>query len=98
MTTSPIELAKALTPWWMTHIREFDGLEIAPCKTYDGDESYGTFQEQCEPHEADCWTVFGHYKTGGIDDFADFKTEAEAQQFHDKLLQTYPHLSGNPDQ
>ncbi len=29
-TQDPIKLAKALTPWWMMEIVNFDGLEIHP--------------------------------------------------------------------
>jgi hypothetical protein len=46
------------------------------------------------PRNADFWTVYGHYRTGGVDAFEDFATEAEAVAFHDRLIATYPHLAG----
>jgi len=92
---SPIELAKALTPGWMRRIREFDALEIAPCRVvaHDslGDEIVGPCDDA--PEEAAFWTVYGHYRTGGVDAFEDFATEAEAVAFHDQLIAAYPHLS-----
>jgi len=37
---------------------------------------------------------YGHYHNGGVNDFADFPTEAEARAFHDQLLSLFPHLGG----
>ena len=45
------------------------------------------------PEEAAFWTVYGHYKTGGVDAFEDFPAEGEALAFHDRLIVAYPHLS-----
>lgn len=91
---SPIDAAKAVTPWWMMKIRDFDGLEIQPCHKIDNAAAV----EPCKPEEADFWTVYGHYRPGGamggIDAFEDFPTEAEAQKFHDRLIAVYPHLAG----
>jgi hypothetical protein len=85
---SPIELAKAITPQWMQNIHDFDALEIHPCMAV---------VEQCARQGAHFWTVFGHFRTGGVDDFEDFATEAEALAFHDRLIAVYPHLADRED-
>ena len=91
---SPIDAAYALTPDWMLNIRSFDALEIHPCAVVGHDSIGGEIVEPCEPEDADFWTVYGHYRTGGTDDFGDFATEAEAIAFHDRLIAIYPHLAG----
>jgi len=92
---SPLELAKALTPAWMLRIREFDALEITPCRVVGNDSLGNEIVEPCDdaPEEAAFWTVYGHYRSGGVDAFEDFATEAEAVAFHDQLVAAYPHLS-----
>ena len=94
---SPIELANALTPYWMRRIREFDALEVKPCVIVGNDGLGNDIVEPCDdaPDEAAFWTVYGHYRAGGVDAFEDFPTEAEAITFHDQLIQTYPHLAGD---
>jgi hypothetical protein len=90
---SPIDLAKAITPRWMQNIHDFDALEIHPCMVVGHDGMGSDIVEQCEPGDAHFWTVFGHFRTGGVDDFEDFATEAEAVAFHDRLIPIYPHLA-----
>jgi len=95
-TISPIAAAKALTPWWMEKIRDFDALELQPCAVIDA--ACGKIEEPCAPEDAQLWTVYGHYRPGGemggVDALEDFATEAEAQKFHDLLIAVYPHLAG----
>lgn len=91
MTDNPIEAAKAMTPFWMRDIHQFDGLEIHPCRTESG-EGASSFEEQCAPHEAELWSVFGHCKDGGVCCFEDFGSVAEARAFADELLAVWPHL------
>lgn len=81
-------------PSWLLRIWEFDGLEIHPCAVVGFGGMHDEIVEICHPEEADFWTVFGHYRRGGIDDFRDFGTEAEAQAFHDELISVFPHLAG----
>jgi len=92
---SPIDLANALTPHWMRDIRDFDALEIAPCRIVGHDSRGNEIVEPCDdaPEEAAFWTVYGHFRTGGVDAFEDFASEAEAVAFHDRLIATYPHLA-----
>src|SRR5580704_779967 len=94
---SPIDAAKALTPRWMKSIRSFDALEIHPCAVVGRDSTGMEFVEPCKREDAHFWTVYGHYRTGGVDAFEDFPTEAEAVAFHDRLIAIYPHLAGDHD-
>jgi len=89
---SPIDTAKARTSW-VLRIWDFDALEIHPCTLTGNDGLDNPIVEQCEPEDSHCWCVFGHLCTGGLDDFEDFATEAEAVAFHDRLIATYPHLA-----
>jgi hypothetical protein len=92
---SPIDAAYALTPHWMLNIRAFDALEIHPCAVVGHDSTGAEILAPCDdPLEARVWTVYGHYRTGGTDDFSDFATEGEAIAFHDQLISIYPHLAG----
>jgi hypothetical protein len=91
---SPLDLARAVTPEWLLRIREFGALEIHPCAVVGHDSTGADILSPCEPEDAAVWTVYGHYRTGGTDDFADFATEAEAIAFHDRLISIYPHLAG----
>jgi hypothetical protein len=91
---SPVDAAKALTPHWMRNIHDFDALEIHPCAVIDRLSDGTEIVEPCAPENSDFWTVYGHYRTGGVDAFEDFATEAEATAFHDRLIATYPHLAG----
>ena len=93
---SPIDPAKALTPRWMLNIQGFDALEIQPCVVVGHGSLNDEIVEQCEPKDAHFWCVFGHYRTGGVDDFEDFASEAEAIAFRDFLLTAYPHLVYRP--
>jgi hypothetical protein len=90
-TASPLDAAK--TPRWMQNIRDFDALEIHPCMVVGTDSLDNRIVEQCDPEDAHFWSVFGHLRTGGTDDFEDFSTEAEATAFHDRLIAAYPHLA-----
>jgi hypothetical protein len=96
---SPIAAAKALTPWWMMKIRDFDGLEIQPCAVIGRDSKGENIVEPCDPERAAFWTVYGHYRPGGalggVDALEDFPTEAEAQKFNDRLISIYPHLGAD---
>jgi hypothetical protein len=93
MRVSPIDAARALTPRWMRNIRDFDALEIHPCLVIGNDSLNNQIVEQCETTEAHFWTVYVHLRTGGVDAFEDFSTEAEADAFHDQLIAVYPHLA-----
>ena len=89
---SPIDAVKALTPRWMQNIQDFDALEIHPCTVIGNDSMDNAIVEQSEPEDAHFWCVFGHLCTGGLDEIADFSTEAEAIAFHHHLIAAYPHL------
>ena len=90
---SPIDAATALTTHWMRDIKDFDALEIQPCAVIDRDSNGTEYIEPCDPKDAHFWTVYGHYRTGGVNAFEDFPTEAEAIAFRDRLIAAYPHLA-----
>jgi len=90
---SPIQAANALTPHWMRSIHDFDALEIHPCLAVGRDSDGTEYVEPCHPAQADFWTVYGHFRSGGADAFEDFATQAEARAFHDRLIASYPHLA-----
>ena len=92
---SPIALAQALTPSWMMLIHDYVGLEVHPCIVVGYSQNTPILMP-CAPQEASFWTVFGKYqvkgRSGGLDAFDNFPTEAEAREFHDKLISIFPHL------
>ncbi|HEY5392458.1 MAG TPA: hypothetical protein VIJ57_10110 [Hanamia sp.] len=60
----------------------FDGFEINPCKVVNGEENFPNKMqciEQCEPHEAQFWSVYVHLFGAGLDCIADCETEQEAK-------------------
>lgn len=73
-------------------IAEFDALEIQPCAVVALDDAGSEIVEPCHPEDALFWTVYGHFRTGGVDALRDFATEPEAGAFHDRLIATYLHL------
>ncbi|MGO9174283.1 MAG: hypothetical protein ACLP7P_20285 [Rhodomicrobium sp.] len=83
--------ALATMPQWMRDIHNYDGLEIAPCAVIgfaDGNE----LVEVCEPADAHFWTVYGHYREGGVLAFEDFPDPAAARAFARCLLNAFPNL------
>jgi hypothetical protein len=63
----------------MVEKKVFDAIEIHPVKNI-GTEDEGTIWEQCEPEEADMWTVYVHYPGEGLEAIADCDTLDQAQQ------------------
>jgi hypothetical protein len=91
--SNPIAAAFAVTPWWMPAIRDFDAIEVHPCRVaavVDGIETV----ERCALTNAQFWSVYGHRVTGGFACFEDFPTAAAAEDFAAKLRRAYPHLAG----
>jgi len=56
----------------------FDDFEIHGCQEIT--EHDRTWTEQCEDHEAQFFTLFGHIPDGGVDAIADFKTRELAEE------------------
>ena len=77
MNRDPVAAARALTPLWMLAIRDYDALEVHPCRTIANTDAV----EICQPDDAESWSVYGHCRTGGIEFLEDFATEAEARAF-----------------
>lgn len=62
-----------------------DDIEINPCTSWtEGNE---TFVEQCEPKDAQFWSVYVHYEGGGLDCIADCETEEQANKVKEFLLE-----------
>jgi hypothetical protein len=91
--TNPITAAFNATPRWMLSIRDFDEIEVHPCCVVGFADGLDIV-ETCDREDAHFWSVYGHYRTGGLDCFEDFGTEAEADAFAEQLRHTYPHLAG----
>jgi hypothetical protein len=92
-------------PTWLSTIFQCDALEIWPVCDLDWDDTRqgprpfdpngdnDAWCETCDRDKAHFWSVFGHFKAGGMTCFEDFATEAEAIDFAEKLYRGYPHLS-----
>ena len=64
----------------------FDGYEIAPCQRFEEPDSPGKFYfEQCEPHEAHVWTLYGHIPRQGVEAIGDFATRQHAEEIHARI-------------
>lgn len=85
--------AYAIRTCWLLRIWEFDAIEIHPCAVIAYDGACNEIVETCEPKDASFWTVYGHYRAGGVGAFEDFATEAQARTLHDQLTALFPHLS-----
>jgi hypothetical protein len=89
---------------WRTEITRYDALEVHPVRDwfwndaqagsrpFPGELDRETCCEQCAPHEAHFWSVFGHLVTGGLECFADFPSQAEAEAFAERVRAEYAHL------
>lgn len=62
---------------------KFDELEVHPCRTIkeEGIPKKLECVEQCEPSEAEFWSVYTHLVGGGLDCIGDFDTKEEADNF-----------------
>lgn len=73
------EDGKSPTP---EQLENYDALEIHPMKDnaseMDEIEDDSTYFEACEPDEAEIWTVFLHYREGGIEALTDCDTKEMA--------------------
>jgi hypothetical protein len=90
--TDPITAAFNTTPRWMLAIRDFDAIEVHPCCVVGFADGLDIV-ETCDREDAHFWSVYGHHRTGGIECFEDFATEAEADAFAVLLWRAYPHLA-----
>ena len=94
---SPLVVANRLTPLWMRRIKEFDNVEIWPCKTIDINGRDNTVM--CKREEATLWVVYGHKSAkevpsgGSLEPLNQFFAEGEAERFCNRLRAAYPHLN-----
>ena len=58
------------------YIQKWDNTEVHPIMILP-DETH----THCEPNEATYWSVFIHFEFGGLENIADFETEAMANEF-----------------
>lgn len=68
--------------------QKFDTFEVHPCRIVEDDKGLPDIMqsvEQCEPHEAEFWSVYVHLVGGGLDCIADCEHEVLANQLVDFL-------------
>jgi hypothetical protein len=75
---------------------EFDNYEIWPCVLLDltnpnGCEVYVDFNGMDDPDIA-FWSVYGHFKIGGLECLSDHETYEEAKEY----METLPSMSRTP--
>ena len=70
---SPIDAANALTPDWMRRIREFDALEIAPCRVVGHDSLGNEIVEPCggKAEGLVARGAMANHAVGGVDHLVD---------------------------
>lgn len=65
----------------------FDNYEIHPCTRTEEPDSPGKFYfEQCEPEEADVWTLYGHIDGEGVEAIGDFTTREHAEEVFFRIV------------
>lgn len=78
----------------------FDCFEVHPCRVVGEDKSLPiAIQsiEQCEPNEAEFWSVYVHLIGGGLDCIADCETEKQANELVEFLKVLCNVHDPNPD-
>lgn len=79
----------------------FDAFEIEECVEYYTPDRSSTFVERFlgddieqerlhKNYKSDFWTLYGHLPTGGVLAIGDFKTEADAQEILELILNFKP--------
>jgi hypothetical protein len=68
-----------------------DAIEVSPVRIvndrpFDPPAGETTFVEVCSESEADFWSVFTHFRTGGVECVADFDLECEAWDYAETVL------------
>lgn len=70
------------------NLSHFDAYEVHPCCEVMPTLKDGKITrvvETCEPEQADFWSVYGHFPTGGVISLADCPTEAVAKMLANAL-------------
>jgi hypothetical protein len=70
----------------------YNGLELTPCAVV-GFANGVQLVEPCEPEAAHFWTVYGHFRTGGVHALKDFPDRESARAFANNMLNAHPHLN-----
>jgi hypothetical protein len=66
----------------------FDSYEISPCVRLNDEgqpDPNGNTFEVCEPHEAHCWTLYGHIPGEGVLAIGDFATREGAEEVFQRI-------------
>jgi hypothetical protein len=66
----------------------FDHYEISPCVRLNDEgqpDPNGNTFEVCEPHEAHCWTLYGHIPGEGVLAIGDFATRENAEEVFQRI-------------
>ena len=93
----PLDTPAQLTPWWTCRMKEFDGLEIWPCKATDINRRGSAVL--CKPEEANMWVVYGYINSHddasglSLEPINEFFIEGEAERFCNRLRRCYPRLN-----
>ena len=67
-------------------MKTFDNYEIHPCTRTEEPDSPGKFYfEQCEPAEADVWTLYGHLAGEGVEAIGDFETREHVEEMFQRI-------------
>ena len=61
-----------------SELSNFDAIEIGPIQDLGGWEEGETQWTSCDPEDAEMWTIYLHYKKGGVLDLHDIETYKEA--------------------
>lgn len=72
--------------------KPFDNYEISPCVRLNDEgqpDPNGNTFEACEPHEAHCWTLYGHIPGEGVEAIGDFASREDAEE-------TFQRITGIP--
>ena len=64
----------------------FSNYEIHPCKCHEEPDSPGKFYfEECEPHLADVWTLYGVLDGEGVQAIGDFDSRGHAEEVYYRI-------------
>jgi hypothetical protein len=67
-------------------MKTFSDYEIHTCKRYEEPDSPGKFYfEECEPHLADVWTLYGVIDGEGIKAIGDFDSREHAEEVYYRI-------------
>lgn len=73
----------------LANVSDYDAVEIMPVTDLDRDiperVGYESTMEVCEAGQEDLWSVYLHFKSGGVDCISDHNTEDEAADWYEVM-------------